>query len=339
VVPESVVDPVLRAGIRVACARRLRAERSRDAAAWVDELRRSPIAIETAAANAQHYEVEPELFRLILGPRRTYSCCLWDGARTLAEAEEAMLARTCERAGVEDGMELLDLGCGWGSLTTWLAERYPSARILAVSNSRSQRSTIEARGHANVEVVTADANVFDPRRRFDRVLSVEMMEHTRNWESLLGRAASWLEPGGRMFVHVFSHRELAYPYEDGWMARNFFTGGSMPSHDLIRAFDRDLGVERDWWLDGTHYERTANAWVENLDAERTAVRRLVGRKGYWAWRAFLLACAELWGYRDGREWGVSHYVLSPDAARPAGAGLELQGESAVLRTSESAPHI
>jgi cyclopropane-fatty-acyl-phospholipid synthase len=339
VVPEDLLDPVLRAGVRVACTRRLRAERSRDAAAWVEELRRSPIAIETAAANAQHYEVEPELFRLLLGPRLKYSCCLWAGARTLAEAEEAMLELYCERAGVEDGMELLDLGCGWGSLTTWLAERYPGARILAVSNSSTQRAVIEARGHRNVEVVTADANVFDPGRRFDRVLSVEMMEHTRNWEALLGRVGSWLEPGGRMFVHVFSHRRLAYPYEDGWMARRFFTGGSMPSHALIRAFDRDLGVERDWWLDGTHYERTANEWVRNLDANRAAVQGLVGRRGYWEWRAFLLACAELWGYRGGSEWGVSHYLLSPDAARPAGAGLALQGESAVLRTPESAPGI
>src|SRR3954471_23404287 len=253
-VGQLVVDPILRAGIRVACARRLRSERSRDRGAWVEELRRSPLAIETAAANEQHYEVEPELFRLVLGPRLKYSCCLWDRAATLAAAEEAMLALTCDRAGVEDGMELLDLGCGWGSLTGWLSQRYPPARIPAVSNPGTQRASIEARRLPNVEVVTADANEFDPGRRFDRVLSVEMMEHTRNWEALLGRVAGWLEPGGKLFVHVFTHRQLAYPYDSGWMARNFFTGGSMPSHDLVRAFDRDLVVERDWWLDGTHYE-------------------------------------------------------------------------------------
>ena len=316
-VPEALVDPFLRAGIRVACARRLRREarggveaQERRMQAWVEELRRSPIAVETAAANEQHYEVQPELFRLVLGPRLKYSSGYWpSGVDTLAQAEQAMLALTCERAGVEDGMELLDLGCGWGSLTGWLAERYPSSRILAVSNSRTQRATVEALGHPNVEVVTADANVFEPGRRFDRVLTVEMMEHTRNWETLLGRVGSWLEPGGRVFVHVFSHRHFAYPYEHGWMARNFFTGGSMPSHDLIRAFDRDLGVERDWWLDGTHYERTANAWVRNLDANRAAVRRLVGARGAWRWRAFLLACAGLWGYRGGEEWLVSHYLL------------------------------
>ncbi len=320
-VSENLVDPALRAGIRVACARRLRAERSRDRAAWVEELRRSPIAIETAAANEQHYEVEPELFRLVLGPRLKYSCCLWDGAETLAEAEEAMLELYCERAGVEDGMEILDLGCGWGSLSGWLSERYPAARILAVSNSRTQRETIEARRLPNVEVVTADANRFDPGRRFDRVMSVEMMEHTRNWESLLRRVASWLEPGGRMFVHVFTHRELAYPYDDGWMARNFFTGGSMPSHDLLREFDRDLAVTEDWTVSGRHYERTANEWVRNLDANRSAVRALVGRRGYWSWRAFLLACAELWGYRDGTEWGVSHYLLAQQGeTRESSAG-------------------
>lgn len=316
-VPEIVVDPILRAGIRVACRRRLRRERrggveaqERRLQAWVEELRRSPIAIETAAANEQHYEVPPEVFRLVLGPRLKYSACYWpEGVETLAAAEEAMLELTCERAGIEDGMTILDLGCGWGSLTGFLSERYPSAQILAVSNSRTQRETIEARGLANVEVVTADANVFEPGRRFDRILSVEMMEHTRNWESLLARVAAWLEPDGRVFVHVFTHRTLAYPYDDGWMARNFFTGGSMPSHDLLLHFQRDLELERRWAVSGRHYERTANEWVRNLDANRAAVRRLVGRRGLWRWRAFFLACAELWGYRGGEEWLVSHYLL------------------------------
>lgn len=313
-VSEAVVDPLLRAGIRVACARRLARERRHPRPSWVDELRASPIAIETAAANAQHYEVDPELFRLVLGPRLKYSCCYWpEGVGTLAEAEDAMLELTCERAGIEDGMEILDLGCGWGSLTGWLSERYPHARILAVSNSRTQRETIESRRLHNVEVVTADANVFEPGRRFDRVVSVEMMEHTRNWQALLERVASWLEPGGKMFVHVFSHRSLSYPYDDGWMARNFFTGGLMPSHELMYAFREQLEVQKSWALSGAHYERTANAWLDNLDRNRTAVRGLVGTRGYWRWRAFLLACAELWGYNGGEEWLVSHYLLRPPA--------------------------
>lgn len=309
---EGVVDPLLRAGIRVACARRLAREHRRPRTSWLDELRASPIAVETAAANAQHYEVEPELFRLVLGPRMKYSSCYWPGGvDTLAAAEEAMLELTCARAGIEDGMEILDLGCGWGSLSGWLSERYPNARILAVSNSRTQRETIEARALPNVEVVTADANVFEPGRRFDRVVSVEMMEHTRNWAALLQRVASWLEPGGKAFVHVFSHRSLSYPYESGWMARNFFTGGLMPSHELMYAFQEHLAVEESWALSGVHYERTANAWVANLDARRDEVRALVGARGYWRWRAFLLACAELWGYRGGDEWLVSHYLLQP----------------------------
>ena len=314
---EVLADPLLRAGIRAACALRLARERRRPRTGWVEELRRSPIAVETAAANEQHYEVEPEFFRLVLGPRLKYSCCAWPtGIDTLADAEEAMLALTCERAGIEDGMEILDLGCGWGSLSAWLSDRYPGARILAVSNSHAQRATIEELRLPNVEVVTADANVFHPGRRFDRVVSVEMMEHTRNWEAMLRRMASWLDPGGRAFVHVFSHRSLSYPYEDGWMARNFFTGGLMPSHDLLLAFQDDFVVERRWALSGRHYERTANAWVDNLDAHRDEVRALVGRGGYWRWRAFLLACAELWGFRGGTEWLVSHYLLSP---RPAGS--------------------
>ncbi|MGH3049348.1 MAG: class I SAM-dependent methyltransferase, partial [Gaiellaceae bacterium] len=206
----------------------------------------------------------------------------------------------------------LDLGCGWGSLTLWLAERYPHARILAVSNSRLQRAWIEAAGAANVEVLTADANVLElAPRRFDRVISVEMLEHVRNYEALLGRIASWLEPGGRFFAHVFSHRELAYPYEAGWMTRRFFTAGTMPSHDLLLRFDRDLALEREWSVGGEHYARTAEAWLERLEENRGAIVGLLGRAAYHEWRVFFLASAELWGYRGGREWQVSHYRFSP----------------------------
>jgi cyclopropane-fatty-acyl-phospholipid synthase len=340
VVPETLSDPLVRAGIRVACRRRLasvrrgglEAQQAR-LEAWLGELRASPVAIETVRTNAQHYEVAPELFRLILGPRLKYSCCLWpQGVESLAHAEEAMLALSCRRAGVEDGMEILDLGCGWGSLSGWLAQRYPSSRILAVSNSARQRATIEALGLANVEVVTADANGFEPGRRFDRVLSIEMMEHTRNWETLLQRVASWLHPDGRVFVHVFTHRRFAYPYERGWMARNFFSGGQMPSHELLFRFSRHLGVEESWVVPGRHYARTAEAWLANLDDNRAAVRRLVGPRGYWRWRAFLLACAELWGYGGGAEWQVSHYRLAPGYRVDAPAPPDADGGGAVPRS-------
>ena len=218
-----------------------------------------------------------------------------------------MLELTCERAGVEDGMTLLDLGCGWGSLTGWLSERYPASRILAVSNSRPQREFIESLRLPNVRVLTADANELELDERFDRILSVEMLEHMRNYEALFARIASWLEPSGRFFCHVFSHDRFAYPYDDGWIARRFFTGGTMPSDDLLPQFDRDLAIEGHWRVSGQHYARTAEAWLERLDENRFAVERVVGRRRVANWRVFFLACAELWGYRGGAEWLVSHY--------------------------------
>jgi cyclopropane-fatty-acyl-phospholipid synthase len=314
-----VPDPVLRAGIRAVCASRLRRERRRPPGfkdAFVRRLRESPIAEEVEKANDQHYEVPAAFFRLVLGPRLKYSSCLWpDGVGTLAEAEEAMLALTCERAGVEDGMTLLDLGCGWGSLTGWLSERFPRSRIVAVSNSHAQRELIESLRLRNVRVLTADANALELDVRFDRILSVEMLEHMRNYEALFARIASWLERDGRFFCHVFSHDHFAYPYDDGWIARRFFTGGTMPSDDLLPRFDDDLSLEAHWRVSGLHYARTAEAWLERLDDARDEVERVVGPRSAANWRVFFLACAELWGYRGGAEWLVSHYRF---AKRPAG---------------------
>ncbi|CAN5167836.1 cyclopropane-fatty-acyl-phospholipid synthase family protein [soil metagenome] len=317
-----VPDTVVRRAIRVNCARRLARERrggpSRQEA-FLNQLRASAIADRVEKPNEQHYEVPAEFFQLVLGPRLKYSCCFWpEGVDSLAAAEETMLALTCERAEIEDGMELLDLGCGWGSLTFWLAERYPACRILAVSNSRTQRAFIESRARERdlraIEVVTADANVFDLERRFDRVVSVEMLEHARNYEALLDKIAGWLEPEGKLFVHVFSHRELAYAYESGWMAKHFFTAGTMPSHDLIPHFAEKLALEEQWAVSGLHYARTAEAWLERLDDARgDALDVLSDTYGADAerrlrmWRIFFMACAELWGYRSGSEWGVSHY--------------------------------
>jgi cyclopropane-fatty-acyl-phospholipid synthase len=317
-----VTDAFVRAGIRGACVRRLRRERRRtplERRAFVDGLRRAAIAEQVEKPNEQHYELPTEFFELVLGPRMKYSSCYWpEGVDTLAAAEEAMLDLTCRRAGMEDGMEILDLGCGWGSMTLWLAERYRSARVLAVSNSSVQREFIRGRAPNGVEVVTADANVFDTERRFDRIVSVEMFEHMKNWESLLGRLASFLEPGGKIFIHVFSHREFAYPYDGTWMARHFFTAGLMPSHDLMLEFQRDVQLEERWLVDGSHYARTAEAWIENFDANAEEIfeimARVYGRSKARLWRArwriFFLACAELWGCRGGSEWGVSHYLLS-----------------------------
>ena len=284
-----------------------------------------PIAELPDKANDQHYELPAEFLGLILGPRRKYSGCLFaDGVSSLADAEEAMLALSCERAEVADGMRVLDLGCGWGSLSLWLAERYPGASVVGVSNSASQREWIlreaAGRGLRNLEVITADVNDFSPDGIFDRVMSIEMFEHMRNWRELLRRIATWLAPGGRAFVHVFSHRSAPYLFQGTWAAARFFTAGLMPSHDLMLRFQEDMVVREQWAVNGTHYARTLQAWLARLDAaphEALAVLRGSGRTDAQArrliatWRLFLLSTDEIWGWRGGEHWLVSHYLLEP----------------------------
>ena len=317
-----VPEPVLRAGIRAVCALRLREERTADRRAFVGGLAAAPIAIETDAANAQHYEVPARFFTLVLGPHLKYSSCYFPaGVHALADAERAMLELTAARAGLADGQAILDLGCGWGSMSLWAAARFPRARITAVSNSAGQRAFIEAtaaaRGLTNLRVITADVRALAlPPRSFDRVVSVEMFEHMRNYRDLLARIAGWLAPGGALFVHVFAHRRHAYPFEDAgasdWMARAFFTGGLMPSVALFRGFQDDLRITHEWQMGGTHYARTAEAWHANLLARRLeALDVLGGARSFHRWRVFFLACAEMFGYRGGREWLVAHYRFAP----------------------------
>jgi len=290
------------------------------------DMRARPIAEHVEAANDQHYELPAAFFRLVLGPRLKYSSCLYRTGFSLAEAEELALAETCVHAGLVDGQKILELGCGWGSLSLWMAERFPHAAITAVSNSHGQRRHIEAQARdrrlTNLTVVTCDANQFAPTGRFDRIVSVEMFEHMANWDRLLGRARGWLEPDGRLFLHVFSSRTAPYRFthEDpsDWIGKYFFTGGFMPSQDLIRDFGDIFTVEADWRWSGKHYEKTALDWLASMDRHDLEVRRIM-RDVYgedaelWRrrWRLFFLATAGLFGHRGGEEWGVSHYRLKP----------------------------
>ena len=324
-----IPDVLTRGGVAflVGRARETLGKEAASDAAFAADMARYPIATDTADANAQHYEVPTEFFRLCLGPRLKYSSCLYDaGANDLAAAEVMALTETCAHADLRDGQRVLELGCGWGSLSLWMAERYPASRITSVSNSASQRAWIEAEaarlGLTNLTVITADMNVFQPEGRFDRVVSVEMFEHMSNWRALLERVKVWLEPDGRAFLHVFSHRDHAYRFNvddpDDWIAKYFFTGGIMPSHDLIRAFPDLFEVEADWRWSGAHYQRTANDWLANFDRHRDRIDRILrpvhgADTEVWKrrWRLFFLATAGLFGDRGGETWGVSHYRLKP----------------------------
>ena len=324
-------DWLIRTGIRRLLRQRLReiAHPSPEiqVAQFAESLRAMPIAINTADSKTQHYEVPTAFYQRCLGPRLKYSSAYYErGDETLAQAEERMLALTCERARLADGLDILELGCGWGSLTLWMAEKYPRARIIGVSHSRTQREHILAeaqrRGLGNVRIITCDMNDLDLiASSFDRVVSVEMFEHMKNWPRLMGNIARWLRAEGCFFAHVFTHSRFCYHFEardeTDWMSRYFFTGGMMPAHTLFPCFQDDLQLVQDWKVNGRHYAQTAEHWLQNMDAHRAGIMPLFaqtyGREHavkWWAyWRVFYLACAELWWFRDGEEWHVSHYLF------------------------------
>jgi cyclopropane-fatty-acyl-phospholipid synthase len=328
-----IPDWMIRAGIRRLNRQRLKdisandpGESARNLAAFICEMRTAEIAPVPELANEQHYEVPAEFFGLVMGCHRKYSSCFWsDLTETLDDAEEEALRVTCRHAGIENGMKVLELGCGWGSLSLWIARRYPGCEVVSVSNSRSQRDYImsqaKAHGLNNIRVLTCDMNDFSSDDRFDRIVSVEMFEHMRNYPELYRRISNWLKPGGKFFKHIFCHRSCVYEFADNgpsdWMSRHFFSGGIMPSDDLPLHFQQHLQLEKQWRWDGTHYEKTANAWLANMDARKGEIMLVLkatygsddAGKWFMRWRIFFMACAELFGHKNGREWYVSHYLF------------------------------
>ena len=326
-------DLLIRLGIKRLCGQRLSEANTLGLEAlenshqqWIDLLTESPVAIVPEKANEQHYEVPPKFFELVLGANLKYSSGYWSKeVFSLDESELEMLKITCERAGLVDGQDILELGCGWGSLTCFMAQKFPNSKITAVSNSKDQRNFIKQKNDKlnlqNIKVVTADMNDFSTDEKFDRVISIEMFEHMRNYDELLKRIDGWLKQNGKLFVHIFSHKEVAYPFEDkgdgDWMAREFFSGGQMPSHRLLMSFPDRMKIEKDWRVSGTHYEKTSLAWLRKMDTNKIEVLELFkttyGEKDasewFQRWRIFFMSCEVLFGFNEGSEWGVSHYLF------------------------------
>ncbi|HNA57527.1 MAG TPA: cyclopropane-fatty-acyl-phospholipid synthase family protein [Chitinophagales bacterium] len=334
---DRIPDFLIRARIRSLLRRRLKDESFSTAEQQqlhlmelIGQLKASPIAIETGAANEQHYEVPTAFFSMVMGKHMKYSCCYWDdNTPDLSSAEAKALEITCQRAQLREGMNILELGCGWGSLTMFMAQKFPSAHVTGVSNSSTQKLHIESqckmRGITNVRIITADMNVFDINETFDRVVSVEMFEHMRNYQLLLEKISRFLKPDGKLFVHIFTHKEFTYFFDvvddTDWMSKYFFTGGVMPSDDLLFYFNDHLTIQDHWHWDGTHYGKTSEAWLSNMDAHKNEIMPILAEtygaeqsvKWWVYWRIFFMACAELWNFNNGREWIVSHYLFTKKA--------------------------
>ena len=328
-----IPDYFIRQGIVRNCENRLNNENvsntekvSTKKQSWIQQMKESPIALVPEKANEQHYEVPPAFFENVLGKHLKYSSGYWpDGVNSLDDSEESMLELSFERAQLADGDSILELGCGWGSLTCYMASKLPNSKITAVSNSKDQKEHILNRcknqGLDNIEVITADMNDFGTENEYERVVSIEMFEHMRNYKKLLSKISSWLHDDGKLFIHIFTHQSVVYPFENqgeaDWMAREFFSGGMMPSHDLLLHFQDDLIIEDIWRMSGTHYEKTSLAWVNKMDANKDIVMKIFSetygddaKLWFQRWRIFFMSCEKLFGYNNGSEWGVSHYRFS-----------------------------
>ena len=325
-----IPDSLLRRGVRNQGRQRLQMMKNTDLKqeylTFLKQASSGKIAVHTDDANNQHYEVDSEFFQYCLGKNLKYSSCYWnDDTSSLDEAEDIMLDLYCKRAKIEDGMTILDVGCGWGSLSLYLAQKYPKSKITGVSNSNSQRKFIEKLGYErnlhNLNIVTKDINSFDTNKKFDRIISIEMFEHTKNSKILMDSINKWLSPDGLFFMHVFAHKYNPYYFDteqkNAWMAKYFFTGGMMPNHDLFKDLESDLNYQKSWMLSGTHYEKTSNAWLEKMDSNKTKILELfrrnnsnsVAKKKFYFWRLFFIACAEIFGYNGGSEWIISHHLF------------------------------
>ena len=325
-----IPDYFIRKGIVLNCKNRLKNENvsniekvSSKKQSWIQQMKESPIALVPEKANEQHYEVPPSFFENVLGKHLKYSSGYWpDGVNSLDDSEESMLELSFERARLKDGDSILELGCGWGSLTCYMASKLPNSRITAVSNSKDQKEHILNRcknqGLDNIEVITADMNDFETENKYDRVVSIEMFEHMRNYKKLLSKISSWLNDDGKLFIHIFTHQSVVYPFENqgeaDWMAREFFSGGMMPSHDLLLHFQDDLVIDDVWSMSGAHYEKTSLAWVNKMDANKDSIMKIFlktygddANLWFQRWRIFFMSCEKLFGFNNGSEWGVSHY--------------------------------
>lgn len=324
-------DPFIRFGIRYLLKQRLSEEKAYQVEInslkfnqFLQQLKKSPLAIETEKANEQHYEIPAKFYDLVLGKHKKYSCCFFKNTDCLDEAEHSMLELYTKRAEIEDGMKILELGCGWGSLTLYLACNYPNAKIITISNSNSQREYIESQAQKlqlnNIQVITEDINQFSTQESFDRIVSIEMFEHVRNYEVLFKNMADWLRKDGMVFIHIFCHRYCMYPFleegDDNWMGRYFFSGGQMPAADTLLFFQQHLNIKQRWMVDGRHYEKTANLWLKNIDQNKQAVLQIFKQVygdsyqlWFQRWRIFFLSCAELFGYQKGNQWMVGHFLF------------------------------